>query len=147
MRLTVGAALLLTAALVGCGSLPQPYEPDAIDVTLPAPFQGVRAALEEILLRNGYKKVEWKDDETLTTGYRDEAGGPWNWLLYWRFGTVKSRVEALVTPEDDHTTRLRLQVLSKGKDGIFRKWETASPGLPQQADNHLRLIKNALHIL
>jgi hypothetical protein len=147
MIVNVAMAFLLAAVLTGCGGkLPQPYEADTIDVMLPVPIEYVRTAVTQILLDGGYD-VEWEDDQTLTTDYRDETGGPWNWLLHWRFGTVKSRVEAIVTPSNDEATRLRLQVLSKGKDGIFRQWESAPSGLPQTAENHLRLIKNALHIL
>ncbi len=140
-------ALLAAVVLAACAGTPlQPYEPDAIDVTLPAPFDDVRLAVARVLERGGYE-VEWKDVQTLTSDYRDETGGPWNSLLHWRFGTVKSRVEAIVTPWTDNTTRVRLQVLSKGKDGMFSKWRTAPVGLPQTAENHLRLIRNALHLL
>jgi hypothetical protein len=146
MTLKIGVVVLFAAVLIGCSSTPQQHQPDSIDVTLPASTDQVRTAVVQVLSEGGYE-VEWKDEQTLSTSYRDETGGPWNGLLHWRFGTVKSRVEALITPWPDDTTRLRLQVLSKGKDGIFRLWETAPSGLPQSAENQLRLIKNALHLL
>jgi len=83
----------------------------------------------------------------LTTGYRDETGGPWNGLYRWRFGTIKSRVEATLTPAGEQATRLRLHVLTEGKDGLFTSWEEVQSALPQSGENELRLIKNALHIL
>jgi hypothetical protein len=146
MMLRPAVALFVTALVCGCSSTPLHYEPDMIDVTLPVPTDQVRMAVAEVLRGSGYD-VEWKDEQTLTSDYRDETRGPWNWLLHWRFGTVKSRVEATVTPWTDDTTRLRLHILSKGKDGIFRRWEPAHVGLPQTAENHLRLIKNALQLL
>lgn len=146
MRRRTVPVLFLAVLLIGCSSTPEPHQPDAVDVTLTASLDDVRTAVAQVLTNGGYD-VEWKDEHHLSTGYRDETGGPWNWLLYWRFGTVKSRVEALITPWPDETTRLRLQVLSKGKDGLFTQWETAPSGLPQSAGNQLRLVKNALHLL
>ena len=62
-------------------------------------------------------------------------------------GTIKSRVEAMVTPSAEEDARLRLQVLSEGKDGLFTSWEDVQSALPQTAENQLRLVKNALQIL
>jgi hypothetical protein len=136
----------LAVSILGCSSAPRHYEPDLIDVTLPAPTDRVKVAVTQVLTDGGYD-VEWKDDQTLSTGYRQETGGPWNWLLHWRFGTIKSRVEATVTPSTEHATRLRLQVLSEGKDGLFTSWEDVQSAVPQRAENQLRLIKNALSLL
>jgi len=123
-----------------------PHEPDVVDVTLPVPAEQVRTAVIQVLENGGYE-VEQKDDQNLTTGYRQEIRGPWDWLLRWRFGTSRSRVDALVTPATEQDTRLRLHVLYEGKDGLFTKWEDSPTALPQSAENQLRLIKNALHIL
>lgn len=117
-----------------------------IDVTLPAATDQVKTVVRDVLTDGGYD-VEWKDDQTLATGYREETGGPWNWLYRWRFGTIKSRVEATITPSSEQTTRLRLHVLTEGKDGIFTSWDDVQSALPQSAENQLRLIKNALHLL
>jgi hypothetical protein len=138
--------LTLATLLLGCSSTPHPYEPSLVDVTLPAPTDRVKTAVAQVLVNGGYE-VDWKDEQTLSTSYREETGGPWNWLYRWRFGTIKSRVEAMVTPSTDQATRLRLQVLSEGKDGIFTSWEDVQSALPQSAENQLRLIKNALQIL
>lgn len=139
-------ALLLAALLTACSSAPRTFEPDIVDVTLPASTERVKTAVTDVLRAGGYE-VDWKDAENVSTRYRDEMQNPWEWLYRWRFGTIKSRVEARVTPATEDTTRLRLQVLSEGKDGIFTSWEDVPSALPQSAENQLRLIKNALQIL
>jgi len=136
----------LIVATVSCAGPPIPHEPDVIDVTLSAPAEQVRTVLVQVLEDGGYD-VEWRDDQNLTTGYREEIHGPWDWLLRSRFGTGRSRVDALVTPATEQDTRVRLHVQYEGKDGIFTRWEDSPTSLPQSADNQLRLIKNALHIL
>lgn len=141
--------LLLAAIIVGataCAGPTIPHEPDVVDVTLPAPAEQVRTAVIQVLTDGGYD-VDRQDDQNLTTGYREEISGPWDWLLRWRFGTGRSRVDALVTPATEQDTRLRLHVQYEGKDGIFTRWEDSPTALPQSAENQLRLIKNALHIL
>lgn len=150
----LAVALLVSAACVS--GPPIPHQPDVVDATLPAPADQVRMAVIQVLTDGGYEveevekeddAVEQKNDHTLTTGYREEIRSPWDWLLRRRFGTGRSRVDALVTPSDDQNTRLRLHVLYEGKDGIFTRWEESPTALPQSAENQLRLIKNALHIL
>ena len=136
----------LIVATVSCAGPPIPHEPDVIDVTLPAPAEQVRTVLVQVLEDTGYD-VDWQDDQNLTTGYREEIHGPWDWLLRSRFGTGRSRVDALVTPATEQDTRVRLHVQYEGKDGIFTRWEDSPTALPQSAENQLRLIKNALHIL
>ncbi len=138
------AGAILSA--IGCAGQTTPHEPDIIDVTLPAPIDEVRTAVMKVLTDGGYE-VERKDDENLTTGFREEMAGPWDWLLRWRFGTGKSRVDAMVTKAQEQRTRLRLHVMHEGKDGIFTRWEKSPTALPQSAENQLRLIKNALEIL
>ena len=103
-------------------------------------------AVIQVLTDGGYD-VDRQDDQNLTTGYREEIRGPWDWLLRWRFGTGRSRVDARVSPAEEQSTRLRLHVQYEGKDGIFTRWEDSPTALPQSAENQLRLIKNALQIL
>ena len=140
------ALLALMVGTMGCAGQPIPYEPDVVDVTLPAPAKKVRTAVIQVLTDGGYE-VDQKDDQNVTTGYREEISGPWDWLLRWRFGTGRSRVDALVTPASEQSTRLRLNVLYEGKDGIFTSWENSPTALPESAENQLRLIKNALQLL
>ena len=139
------AALSLLAS-ASCAGPPIPHDPDVVDVTLPVPAEQVRTAVAQVLTDGGYE-VEQEEGQNLTTGYREEIGGPWDALLRWRLGTGRSRVNALVTATDEQTARLRLQVQYEGKDGLFTKWEDSPTALPQNAENQLRLIKNALHLL
>ena len=141
-----GTAVLLAVLCIGCSSVPRPDAADVIDVTLPASNERVKTAVAQVLTDGGYD-VDWTDAETLTTSYREETRGPWNSLYRWRFGTIKSRVEARMTPSTEEMTRLRLHVMSEGKDGLFTSWEDVQSALPQSAENQLRLIKNALQIL
>lgn len=138
-------ALPLLMATTACAGPAIHSDPDVADVTLPAAPDDVRMAVIQVLTKDGYE-VNREDDENLTTGYREEMGGPWDWLLRWRFGTGRSRVNALLTPAGE-STRLRLQVQYEGKDGIFTRWEESPTALPQSTSNQLRLIKNALQIL
>ena len=139
------AALALLAA-AACAGQPIPHDPDVIDVTLAAPTDQVKAAVIQVLTDGGYD-VEQEDDQNLATGYREEIRSPWDGLLRWRFGTGRSRVNAVVTAADDLSTRLRLHVHYEGKDGLFTRWEESPTALPQSAEHQLRLIKNALRLL
>jgi hypothetical protein len=129
-----------------CAGPSIPHEPDVLDVTLSASHDQVRTAVIQVLTDGGYD-VEREGDQNLTTGYREEIRGIWDGLLRWRFGTGRSRVDAVVTAADEQSTRLRLHVQYEGKDGLFTRWEESPSALPQSAENQLRLIKNALHIL
>lgn len=136
----------LVASALACAGPAMQHDPDVIDVTLPAPADRVKTAVVHVLMNGGYD-VDREDEQTLSTDYREEIPGPWDWLLRWRFGTGRSRVEANVTPATEQTTRLRLTVQYEGKDGLFTRWEDSPTALPQSAENQLRLIKNALQIL
>lgn len=138
--------MLVTATMSGCAAGPPLSELDVMEVMLPVPAGEVKAAVTDVLAQGGYQVSE-DDDGNLTTGMRQEIRSPWNGLLRWRFGVGKSRVEARVIPQDDSSTRLRLQVFHRAKDGIFDSWEWAETPLPQSAENEIRLIKNALRLL
>lgn len=142
-RVVLCLSLLGTLA---CAGQVIPHEPDLIDVMLPVPADQVKAAVIDVLNDGGYD-IDRQDDEHVVTDYRQDIRGPWDWMLHWRFGTGKSRVEARVTPASNESTRLRLHVLYEGKDGLFTRWEDSPTALPQSAENQLRLIKNALHLL
>ena len=143
LRILAACSLLASAA---CAGPPIFYEPDVVDVTLPAATDQVRTAVIKVLTDRGYD-VEQEDDQSLTTGYREEIRTIWDGLLRWRFGTGRSRVDAVMTAADEQNTRLRLHVHYEGKDGLFTRWEESPTALPQSAENQLRLIKNALHLL
>ena len=138
---------VLTACLwLGCTGIHPAPDADVMDVTLPAPANDVKQALIEILLSRGYD-VEEEGADTVRTDVREQINGPWDWLLRWRFGVGKSRVEAKVLPLEADRTRVRLQVFHESKDGIFDHWEDAEPPVPRSAANHIRLLKNSLQIL
>jgi len=139
-------AWVFVVAVAGCAGGPPAPEPDIVEVTLPVPAERVKTALSDVLTQEGYT-VDLDDDGNVTTGMRKEIRSPWNGLLRWRFGVGKSRVEARVVSQDDTTTRLRLQVFHRGKDGIFDGWEDAETPLPQSAANEIRRLKNALRLL
>lgn len=139
-------AWVFVVAVTGCAGGPPAPEPDVVEVTLPVPAERVKTTLSDVLTQDGYT-VDLDDDGNVTTGMRQEIRSPWNGLLRWRFGVGKSRVEARVVPQDETTTRLRLQVFHRGKDGIFDVWEDAETPLPQSAANEIRRLKNALRLL
>ena len=140
------AIVVLTAVTFGCSSVQRPVEPDVVDVTLPASADQVKAAVSKVLKDDNYD-VNWKDGAHLDTGYRGEQPSIWDWLVRGRLGVVRSRAEASVTPESDHSTRLRLQVSSEGKQTMFDGWGPTATQVPQSAENKLRLIKNELKIV
>ena len=146
MNVRMGLLLVASLLILSCSGAPEPLPPDRIATRLAAPFDRVKSALTQVLTEGGYE-VDWSDEQTLTTAYREEMGGPWNWLYRWRFGTMKSRVEASIAAETNESTALTIEVLSEGKDGIFTSWEAVESALPQSAENQLRLIKNTLKLL
>lgn len=144
LRLLSLALIIIWAS--ACAGPSIPHEPDVIEVTFPAAADRVKTVVIQVLTEGGYS-VDRKDDESLTTGYREEIRGPWDWLLRWRFGTGRSRVEAMVTPASEYSSTLRLRVLYESKDGIFTRWDESPTARPQSAENQLRLIRNALQLL
>ncbi|WP_447598981.1 hypothetical protein [Nitrospira sp. Nam80] len=139
-------ALGLCMWLGACSSVQTVPDRDVINATLPAPTEKVTPALIDVLASEGYD-IDAEDAETLTTGWREEIRSPWDWLLRWRFGVGKTRVEAKVTPVESDRTDITLQVFHFSKDGIFDRWDEADSPLPQSAANQVRLLKNRLHIL
>ncbi len=143
----IGGTLVLIGCLLGgCSGVQNTVEPDVVDVVLPVPADALRIVVVQVLTEAGYE-VDQPDERRLTTGYQDKMAGPWNWLLRWRFGTGKTRVEATVTPEPNENARLMLEVTHMGKDGLFTAWEPSESPLPQSAENQLRLIRNRLQLL
>ncbi len=137
----MAVAFLVTA----CSGMP-PSPSDRIEATLAAPVDQVKTAVIDVLTQQGYD-VDEQENGRLTTGYRRQTGGPWNWMLHWRFGTGKSQVEATLAPAQNSSTNLTLEVTHEGKDGIFVFWERSQPPVQDSAENQLRLIKLALRLL
>ncbi|MEX5219977.1 MAG: hypothetical protein AB7G68_16305 [Nitrospiraceae bacterium] len=142
LLVTVGVFMWLGA----CSSMQTVPDRDVISATLPAPAEEVTPALVDVLASEGYD-VDAEDTETLTTGWREEIRGPWDWLLRWRFGVGKTRVKAKVISEASDRTHISVQVFHFSKDGILDHWEEADSPLRQSAANQVRLLKNRLHIL
>ena len=140
------AIVALSVFVFGCTGVQHPVQPDVVDVTLPVSADRVKAAVTKVLSDDNYE-VDWKDGSQLQAGYRDEQPSIWDWLVRGRFGVVRSRAEASVTPETDQSSRLRLQVSSEGKQTMFQGWGPTEPQVPQNAQNKLRLIKNELKIV
>jgi hypothetical protein len=140
------AIVALTVFAFGCTSVQRPVEPNVVDVTLPVSADRVKAAVTKVLDDDNYD-VEWKDGSQIQAGYREEQPSIFDWLVRGRFGVVRSRAEASVTPETDQSSRLRLQISSEGKQTMFEGWGPTAPQVPQSAENKLRLIKNELKIV
>ena len=146
IRMDYLAIVALAAVTFGCASVQRPVEPDIVEVTLPVPADRVKAAVTKVLQDDDYE-VDWKDGAQLQTGYRGEQPSIWDWLVRGRYGVVRSRAEASVTPETDQSSHLRLQIASEGKQTFFDSWGPTAPQVPQSAQNKLRLIKNELKIV
>jgi hypothetical protein len=140
------AIIALSLFAFGCSGVQQSVQPDVVDVTLPVSADRVKAAVTKVLADDDYN-VDWKDGSQLQTGYRGEQPSIWDWLVRGRYGVVRSRAEASVTPETDQSSHLRLQVSSEGKQTFFDSWGPTAPQVPQSAQNKLRLIKNELKIV
>jgi hypothetical protein len=140
------ALLLLSAACSSKPAIPQPS--DVAEASLPAAAETVRAAVVETLTANGYEvREDDRDGRILTTGYREEIAGPWDWLLRWRFGVGRSLVVATVSPEGESDTKLSIRVTYESKNRIFDSWTESTPPLQLSAENNIRLVQNALGLL
>jgi len=82
----------------------------------------------------------------IRTDYREETDGPWDGLLVYRFGTIRSWVEATIAPESD-SVRVKIDVFVEGKDSLLGSWQPFEAPLPQRAATHLRQVRNALALL
>lgn len=145
MRRT-GWALVSLMLLAGLNGTAHALEPDSIQAQLAASPDQVKQAVTQILTTSGYRDIVWKNNTTLTTGYREENGGIES-LYRCCWGVVKSRVEATVTPGDGQTTQLSLHVMAEGKRTFFDGYAPVKTPYPETSENQLRLIKNKLKIV
>lgn len=140
--------IALCAVAAGCSSLGTQKDADQAQALLPMPETKVRTAVIQVLQEEGYLVSQGEEGgAALTTGYRQEIDSPSDWLLRRRFGTGRSRVNVTLAPEGESATRLTIQVIYEGKDGLFESWKAYPAPLPQSAANQLRLVKNALGLL
>jgi len=144
-----GTGVLAVAALmISCATTQTQGGPDSVEAVLVAPQNQVRAAVVQVLTEAGYE-VGGEDlpDPVLSTGYRQEIDGPWNWLLVSRFGVSRSRVHTTIIPENETATRLIIQVTYESKGSLFGFWRPYETPLQQSAVNQLRLVRNTLGLL
>jgi hypothetical protein len=140
------ALFLLSAACSSKPAVPQPS--DVAEASLPASAEAVRTAVIETLTAEGYEvREDDRDGRILTTRYREEIDGPWDWLLRARFGVGRSLVVATISPEGDAGTRLSIRVTYESKNRILDSWTEAVPPLRLSAANNIRLVQNALGLL
>ncbi|MBI4400620.1 MAG: hypothetical protein HY581_03175 [Nitrospirae bacterium] len=138
----------VVALLVGCSTIRAQESLDSVETLLAASEDQVRSAVIQVLLSGGYSvRNEEDSSQVIRTGYRQEINSPWDWLLRYRFGVSRSRVDVTMTPENDTTTHLAIRVAHEGKDSLFSSWRAYETPLPQSAATQLRLIKNALGLL
>jgi hypothetical protein len=146
MMQRAGLALVSAMLLTGLGCSSHGPKPDTIQAQLAAPPDQVKQAVTQVLTNSGYHDIVWKDNTTLTTGYREENGGIES-LYRCCWGVIKSRVEATVTPGANQTTQLSLNVLAEGKRTLFEAFGPVKTPYPETSENQLRLIKNKLKIV
>ncbi len=140
--------IVLCAVAAGCSSLSTQKDADQAQALLPIPEIKVRAAVIQVLQEEGYLVSQGEEGgPALTTGYRQEIDSPSDWMLRRRFGTGRSRVDVTLAPEGEAATRLTIQVIYEGKDGLLESWKPYPAPLAQSAENQLRLVKNALGLL
>lgn len=146
MMQRTGLALVSAMLLTGLGCASPALQPDVTQIQLAAPVDKVKKAVTDVLTSSGYQDIVWKNDTTLTTGYRVENGGLESpYRCCW--GVIKSRVEASVAPGTGETTQLSLRVLAEGKRTFFDSFGPVRTPYPESAENQLRLIKNKLKIV
>src|SRR5215217_721325 len=141
------AALLALLLLTGCAGTLTPGEDDTADVRMEAPTETVLTALTNVLEEQGYDVKRGESEGSLRTGYRNETGGFWDFLLTSRFGVGRSRVEALVTSDGTTGSRVTVLVRHEGKKWMWEPWRTGKPPVQDSAVNQVRLLRNELRAL
>jgi hypothetical protein len=142
--LIVAVVLVLLAS--GCTGSRSRSASDSAEAVLATTEDRARAALVKILKESGYSVTIRERGRLIRSEYRREIRSPWNGLIIYRFGTIRTWVEATVAPEAD-ATRVKITVFCDGKDGLFASWRRYETPLPQQAATHLRQVKQILELL
>jgi hypothetical protein len=140
------AASLIVISLVGCaGASPRPVS-DSAEALFPTTEELARAAVVKVLAENGYGVTVDEAARLIRTDYRQETDGPWDRLLVYRFGTIRSWVEATIVPESD-SIRVKIDVFVEGKDRLLGSWQPFEAPLPQRAATHLWQVQKTLALL
>ena len=103
-------------------------------------------AVVKILVEQGYDVTIEEAGRFIRTEYRKETDGPWDVLVVFRFGTIRSWVEATVAAESE-VTRVKIDVFVEGKDRLLGAWRPFDAPLPQAAATHLRQVRKTLALL
>ncbi|MER3424344.1 MAG: hypothetical protein C4293_15115 [Nitrospiraceae bacterium] len=145
---SVVLAAISAFLLAGCATGRANHSPDTTEIVLAAPSDKVKAALVQVLEGSGYSVRERGDQEgVISTGYREEIPTIWNWLLVSRFGVGRSYVNAIMTPENQETTRLTIQVIYEAKTYLWSLWKESTPPLQWNSAIQLRRVKRVLGLL
>ena len=146
IRSTLVGGVVLVLALTACAGRSERVASDSAEAVLLATEERTRTALVQVLIENGYEVTVDQDGARIRTGYREETDGPWDRLLVYRFGTIRSWVEATIAP-DSEATRVKIDVFAEGKDSWLGSWKAFEAPLPQRAVTHLRQVRKALALL
>jgi hypothetical protein len=143
LRAVVLPILFATACATGASRAPT----DSAEAVFPTSQELTRAVVVKVLSENGYNVTIEEDGRLIQTGYRQEIGGPWDWLVVYRFGTLRSWVEVRLLPEEESSTHVKVDVYCEGKDSLFGPWRAYDTPLPQRAGTHLRQMRATLELL
>lgn len=141
------AALLTIVFTTACATGASRPPTDSAEAVFPTSQELTRAAVVKVLSENGYDVTVEEDGRLIETDYRQEIGGPWDWLVVSRFGTIRSWVEVRLMPEDESSTRVKIDVYCEGKASLFGSWRAYDTPLPQRAGTHLRQMQATLETL
>jgi hypothetical protein len=142
----VMVVMLMLTGMAGCAGRTLTAGNDSVEALLPASQELTRSAVIKVLSEAGYTVDAAEDARVLKTEYREEIRGPWDRLVVYRFGTIRSWVEVSMVAETD-ATRIRIDVYCEGKDSLFASWHPYETPLRQQATTHLREVRKTLDLL
>jgi len=120
--LSAGGALLSILLAAACATGASRAPMDSAEAIFPTSQELTRTAVVKVLSENGYSVKIGEDGHLIQTGYRQEISSLWDWLVVYRFGTIRSWVEIRLVPEDNSTTRVKIDVYCEGKDSLFGSW-------------------------
>lgn len=140
------AMLLLTFA-TACATGASRIPTDSAEAVFPTSEALTRAAVVKVLSEGGYEVNVEDDGRRIETNYREEIRSIWDRLVVYRFGTIRSWVEVRIMPEDQASTRVKIDVFCEGKDSLFGSWRAYDTPLPQRASTHLRQMRATLELL
>jgi len=145
--LPLSCALLLVMFATACATGASRAPTDSAEAVFPTSEELTRAAVVKVLSEGGYTVKVEDDGRRIETDYRQEIRSIWDRLVVYRFGTIRSWVEVRLMPEDDTSTRVKIEVFCEGKVSLFGSWRAYDTPLPQRASTHLRQMRATLELL